>query len=68
MTLPEAYLLVRARRLNVIIQPNLRFMYELHKWTQEELSKQKGGIVPRSLEWPQLAQKIASLNSVYIST
>jgi len=35
-TLPRAYLYVRARRLNVIIQPNLRFMYELMKWEEME--------------------------------
>src|SRR6202000_15272 len=27
ISLPRAYCFVRARRLNVIIQPNLRFMY-----------------------------------------
>ena len=31
INLPMAYLYVRVRRLNIIIQPNLRFMYELFK-------------------------------------
>ncbi|KAI5956024.1 PPS1 [Candida theae] len=35
VSLPMAYLYVRVRRLNIIIQPNLRFMYELFKWEQE---------------------------------
>ncbi len=65
-TLTEAYLLVRARRLNVIIQPNLRFMYELLKWEQEERSKQAGKMIPRVIEWPHLARKISRLNRVYI--
>ncbi|KAI5970788.1 PPS1 [Candida margitis] len=34
VSLPMAYLYVRVRRLNIIIQPNLRFMYELFKWEQ----------------------------------
>ncbi|KAK6201610.1 protein phosphatase S phase [Scheffersomyces amazonensis] len=39
INLPTAYLYVRVRRLNIIIQPNLRFMYELFKW--EEFQKLK---------------------------
>jgi len=39
LSLPRAYLFVRARRLNVIIQPNLRFMYELMKWEELEFSR-----------------------------
>ncbi|CCG25207.1 dual specificity protein phosphatase [Candida orthopsilosis Co 90-125] len=35
VSLPMAYLYVRVRRLNIIIQPNLRFMYELFKWEQD---------------------------------
>lgn len=68
----DAYLFVRARRLNVIIQPNLRFMYELLKWSQEEQSRaagldmDNGELQPRSIEWATLASKIARLNAHYI--
>ncbi|KAI1248026.1 hypothetical protein MGN70_010274 [Eutypa lata] len=34
LSLPRAYCFVRARRLNVIIQPHLRFIYELLKWEE----------------------------------
>ncbi|KAG7890943.1 hypothetical protein KL925_002068 [Ogataea polymorpha] len=34
VSLPRAYLYVRVRRLNVIIQPNLKLMYELFKWEE----------------------------------
>ncbi|KAK4154465.1 hypothetical protein C8A00DRAFT_32746 [Chaetomidium leptoderma] len=37
LSFPRAYCFVRARRLNVIIQPHLRFAYELLKW-EETLS------------------------------
>jgi len=36
VNLIRAYIYVRVRRLNVIIQPNLRFMYELVKWEESE--------------------------------
>lgn len=39
VSLPDAYLYVRVRRLNIIIQPNLRFMYELFKWEEQEKLK-----------------------------
>lgn len=35
VSIARAYLFVRARRLNVIIQPNLRLMYELFKWEEQ---------------------------------
>jgi len=35
LSFPRAYCFVRARRLNVIIQPNLRFTYELLKWEEK---------------------------------
>ena len=41
VSLPMAYLYVRVRRLNIIIQPNLRFMYELFKWEEFVKEKQK---------------------------
>lgn len=39
MTLEAAYLYVRVRRLNIVIQPNLRLAYELFKF-QEKLLQQ----------------------------
>lgn len=39
LSFPRAYCFVRARRLNVIIQPHLRFAYELLKW--EELLRSR---------------------------
>lgn len=70
LSLEDAYLLVRARRLNVIIQPNLRFMYELLRWSQEERSRlqglPEGQLVGRTMEWASLSTKIARLNKHYI--
>ncbi|VEU23041.1 DEKNAAC104022 [Brettanomyces naardenensis] len=34
VSLPRAYMFVRVRRLNVIIQPNLKLVYELFKWEE----------------------------------
>ncbi|GMF74692.1 unnamed protein product [[Candida] boidinii] len=39
ISLPRAYLFVRVRRLNVIIQPNLKLMYELFKWEESFVSE-----------------------------
>ncbi|KAH8892067.1 hypothetical protein GQ53DRAFT_146404 [Thozetella sp. PMI_491] len=71
MSFPRAYCFVRARRLNVIIQPHLRFAYELLKW--EELlgkrrataSAQPGFGGKRELEWPEIAREIALMNRPY---
>ncbi|KAI7341480.1 tyrosine protein phosphatase 1 [Hortaea werneckii] len=42
LSFPRAYCFVRARRLNVIIQPHLRFVWELMKW-EEVLQERQGG-------------------------
>ncbi|KAB8225254.1 hypothetical protein BDV33DRAFT_163926 [Aspergillus novoparasiticus] len=64
LSFPRAYCFVRARRLNVIIQPHLRFVYELLKW--EELQLQKQDKPPkRELEWPTVAREIALMNKPY---
>jgi len=71
MSFPRAYCFVRARRLNVIIQPHLRFAYELLKW--EELLKvkaassadQASAIAKRELEWGEIAREIALMNRPY---
>lgn len=80
LTLPRAYLFVRARRLNVIIQPNLRFMYELMKWEELEFSRRqqlqnnmakgctKSAVYKREMEWAWLCKEIADLNKTYTST
>ncbi|KAI8889103.1 hypothetical protein K501DRAFT_282497 [Backusella circina FSU 941] len=57
-TLTQAYLFVRARRLNVIIQPNLKFMYEML-----QLEQRQSGLF--SITWPILCKEIASINNSY---
>ena len=55
---------VRARRLNVIIQPHLRFAYELLQW--EALQQQRRGKpLRRELEWASIAREIAAMNKPY---
>ena len=84
LSLPRAYLFVRARRLNVIIQPNLRFMYELMKWEELEFSRnlERRALDPfadegeqreqreykREMEWAWLCKEIADLNKTYTTT
>ncbi|KAI9828146.1 MAG: tyrosine/serine/threonine protein phosphatase pps1 [Thelocarpon impressellum] len=64
LSFPRAYCFVRARRLNVIIQPHLRFSYELLKW--EELQQaQRGQALKRELEWATIAREIALMNRPY---
>lgn len=55
---------VRARRLNVIIQPHLRFTYELLKWDELQQIKRGQGI-KRELEWATVAREIAAMNRPY---
>jgi len=66
LSFPRAYCFVRARRLNVIIQPHLRFAYELLKW-EEKLRKDtiEHGEFKRELEWPEIARDIAAMNKPY---
>ncbi|KAG9530180.1 tyrosine protein phosphatase 1, partial [Aureobasidium melanogenum] len=64
LSLPRAYCFVRARRLNVIIQPHLRFTYELLKWEEYQCSK-RGKPVRRELEWGTIAREIAAMNRPY---
>ncbi|KAK2627944.1 hypothetical protein QTJ16_002590 [Diplocarpon rosae] len=63
---PRAYCFVRARRLNVIIQPHLRFSYELLKW-EEKLGRisSSDGRFRRELEWPDIAREVAAMNKPY---
>ncbi|KAF3915198.1 hypothetical protein ABW20_dc0106798 [Dactylellina cionopaga] len=64
LSVPRAYCYVRARRLNVIIQPHLRFMYELLKWEEVQRTEANLG-VKRELEWPSIAREIALMNRPY---
>lgn len=68
LSLADAYLLVRARRLNILIQPTILFMWTLHAWEEEirgsginddsKLDKSRAG----RLSWPILSVEIANLN------
>ncbi|WPH04408.1 Dual specificity protein phosphatase PPS1 [Acrodontium crateriforme] len=62
---PRAYCFVRARRLNVIIQPHLRFTYELLKWEEQQCAR-RGQPVRRELEWATVAREIAAMNKPYM--
>lgn len=64
--LPRAYLFVRVRRLNVIIQPHLQFMFELAKWEERHRQSGKGWL--REVDWPILCREIATMNRAYISS
>lgn len=55
----RAYLFVRVRRLNIIIQPNLMFMYELLKWQEFQGEK-------RTTDWHIICRSISELNNNYI--
>ncbi|KAI1278668.1 hypothetical protein F5Y07DRAFT_66385 [Xylaria sp. FL0933] len=72
MSFPRAYCFVRARRLNVIIQPHLRFAYELLKWEEHlqatrhwddrACGHKRAG---RELEWGEITREIALMNRPY---
>lgn len=70
LNLPKAYLYVRVRRLNIVIQPNLRFMYELLKW--EEMERAQGKMQGleagdlRVIDWFVMCQEIRKLNLLFI--
>ncbi|KAK8141149.1 tyrosine/serine/threonine protein phosphatase pps1 [Beauveria asiatica] len=66
LSFPRAYCFVRARRLNVIIQPHLRFVYELLQW-EEAISRTDDGTgtFTRELEWAEIARDIALMNKPY---
>ncbi|KAL0940821.1 dual specificity phosphatase [Colletotrichum truncatum] len=66
LSFPRAYCFVRARRLNVIIQPHLRFAYELLKWEELNQTKKHGSAgIKRELEWGEIAREIALMNRPY---
>ncbi len=74
----KAYLFVRVRRLNVIIQPNLKFMWELFvygEWLKRDKLKklpltEKTGKQRwlREVDWHIFCREVYLMNSVYISS
>ncbi|KIO26742.1 hypothetical protein M407DRAFT_23938 [Tulasnella calospora MUT 4182] len=74
VSLVDAYLMVRSRRLSVLIQPNMRLLYNLCGW-EIELARRRAaaeGREPtmnegRQLSWPFLAREVHILNERYLS-
>lgn len=73
ISLVDAYLIVRSRRLNVLIQPNMRLLYNLCGW-EVDLARERAGGDPerlrrelsQSLNWPYLAREVHRLNEKYL--
>lgn len=73
--LVDAYLIVRSRRLSVLIQPNMRLLYNLCGW-EIKLARERAGPeederklkneLARSLSWPYLAREVHALNEKYL--
>lgn len=78
VSLPRAYMYVRVRRLNVIIQPNLKLMYELFKWEEAlvKLKRKKKEVslisnTPeflREVDWCIFCREIFNLNRAYVKS
>jgi dual specificity MAP kinase phosphatase len=73
LSLVEAYLIVRSRRLSVLIQPNMRLLYNLCGWEIKLARERAGGDEIRlrkelasALSWPYLAKEVHSLNEKYL--
>ncbi|KIJ12862.1 hypothetical protein PAXINDRAFT_82345 [Paxillus involutus ATCC 200175] len=74
LSLVEAYLVVRSRRLSVLIQPNMRLLYNLLGW-EVRLARERAGAdekklreeLGRALSWPYLAREVHALNEKYLS-
>lgn len=74
LSLVEAYLVVRSRRLSVLIQPNMRLLYNLLGWEVRLARERAGGDEGRlreelgkALSWPYLAREVHALNEKYLS-
>ncbi|KAF9463911.1 hypothetical protein BDZ94DRAFT_1297544 [Collybia nuda] len=73
LSLVDAYLIVRSRRLSVLIQPNMRLLYNLCGW-EIKLAKERAGEneaelrkeLARTLSWPYLAKEVHALNLKYL--
>ena len=71
--LVDAYLIVRSRRLNVLIQPNMRLLYNLCGWEVDLAYQRAQGDtdklrreLARSFNWPYLAREVHRLNEKYL--
>lgn len=73
LPLVDAYLIVRSRRLSVLIQPNMRLLYNLCGW-EIKLAKQRAceddehlkSELSKTLTWPFLAKEVHALNEKYL--
>lgn len=73
LPLVDAYLIVRSRRLSVLIQPNMRLLYNLLGW-EVKLARERAGDdgdklrveLARCLNWPYLAKEVHLLNQKYL--
>jgi dual specificity MAP kinase phosphatase len=73
LSLVDAYLVVRSRRLSVLIQPNMRLLYNLLGWEIRLARDRAGGDdrrlreeLSRALSWPYLAKEVHKLNEKYL--
>jgi len=73
ISLVEAYLIVRSRRLSVLIQPNMRLLYNLCGWEVRLAYDRAAGDperlrteLARCVPWPYLAREIYLLNEKYL--
>jgi dual specificity MAP kinase phosphatase len=73
ISLVEAYLIVRSRRLSVLIQPNMRLLYNLCGWEVKLAYSRAAGDperlrteLARCVPWPYLAREIHLLNEKYL--
>ncbi|KAF8176252.1 hypothetical protein K438DRAFT_1607705, partial [Mycena galopus ATCC 62051] len=73
LPLVDAYLIVRSRRLSVLIQPNMRLLYNLCGW-EIKLAKERAAgdeqrlrkELARTLTWPYLSKEVHALNEKYL--
>lgn len=73
VSLVDAYIIVRSRRLSVLIQPNMRLLYNLCGW-EIKLAKERAGNdedrlryeLSSALSWPFLAKEVHKLNEKYL--
>ncbi|CAK5273377.1 unnamed protein product [Mycena citricolor] len=79
LPLADAYLVVRSRRLSVLIQPNMRLLFNLVGWEvglakeramaggdEEEYHARLRKELARSVTWPVLAREVHALNDKYL--
>lgn len=74
LPLVDSYLIVRSRRLSVLIQPNMRLLYNLCGWEIKLARERVGSDDPerlkrelaRTLSWPYLSMEVHALNEKYL--